>query len=83
MTNLANFHDFSQIPLFVFLMLLAVEHKRWAWAVLAVVLVFLCREDTGIILFGIGLYFLLSRRHPWFGVGLCIASVAQVALITR
>ena len=80
--NLANFHDFSQIPLLVFLMLLAVEHERWAWAALAAVLVFLCREDTGIILFGIGLYFVLSRRHPRFGAVLCVAGVAQVVLVT-
>ena len=80
--NLANFHDFSQIPLFVFLMLLAVERQKWLWAIVAVGLVFLCREDTGIILFSLGLYLALSRRHPWFGVGLCVASVAQVVMTT-
>lgn len=80
--HLANFHDFSQIPLFVFLLLLAVERQRWGWAIAATILVFLCREDVGIILFGLGLYFLVSRRHPWLGAGLCIASVAHLVITT-
>jgi len=80
--SLANFHDFSQIPLFIFLMLLAVERQRWGWAIAAILLIFLCREDVGIILFGFGLYFLVSRRHPWFGVGLCVASVAHLVITT-
>jgi uncharacterized membrane protein len=80
--HLANFHDFSQIPLWIFLLLLAVERQRWAWAIAAILLMFLCREDVGIILFGFGLYFLLSRRHPWFGSGLCVASVAHLVMTT-
>ncbi|MEM0981720.1 MAG: DUF2079 domain-containing protein, partial [Cyanobacteria bacterium P01_H01_bin.58] len=81
--NLANFHDFSQIPLFVFLMLIAVERQRWRWAIATVMLVFLCREDTGIILFSIGLYLALSRRHLRFGLGLCVASVAHLLVTTN
>jgi uncharacterized membrane protein len=81
--NLANFHDFSQIPLFVFGLLLAVERKRWGWAIAATLLVFLCREDTGIILFSLGLYFVLSRRHPWFGAGLSALSVSHLLLTTN
>lgn len=80
--NLANFHDFSQIPLWVFLLLLAVERKRWGWAIAATLLIFLCREDVGIILFGFGLYFLVSRRHPWWGAGLCGASVVHLVITT-
>ena len=80
--HLANFHDFAQIPLFVFLLLLAVERQQWIWAIAATLIVFLCREDVGIILFGFGLYFLLSRRHPWFGSGLCVASVAHLVITT-
>jgi uncharacterized membrane protein len=81
--NLANFHDFSQIPLFVFLMLLAVERKRWRWAIAAILLVFLSREDTGIILFSFGAYFLVSRRHLRFGAGLCVVSVAHLLVTTN
>jgi len=80
--HLANFHDFAQIPLWIFLLLLAVERQRWGWAIAATLLVFLCREDVGIILFGFGLYFLLSRRHPGFGAGLCVASVAHLVITT-
>jgi len=81
--NLANFHDFSQVPLWVFLMLLAIERKSWGWAIAAMGLVFLCREDTGIILFSMGLYFLVSRRHPWVGAGLCVASVGHLVVTTN
>ncbi len=80
--NLANFHDFSQIPLWVFLMLLAVERQRWGWAIAAILLIFLCREDVGILLFGFGLYFVVSRRHLWFGSALCVVSVAHVVFTT-
>ena len=80
--NLANFHDFSQIPLFVFLMLLAIERQRWGWAIAAAALVLLCREDTGIILFSIGTYFCVSRRHLWFGLGLCVASISHLLVTT-
>ncbi len=81
--NLANFHDFAQIPLFVFLMLLAVEQKRWGWAIAAIVLVFLCREDTGIVLFSLGFYLTVSRRFPRFGIALCIASVTHLVVTTN
>jgi uncharacterized membrane protein len=80
--NLGNFHDFSQIPLWVFLLLLAVELQQWRWTIAATILVFLCREDTGIILFSLGAYFLVSRRHPRFGEGLCVASVAHLVITT-
>lgn len=81
--NLANFHDFSQIPLFVFLMLLAIERQRWGWAIAGVGLILLCREDTGIILFSIGTYFVVSRRHPWRGLGLCVLSVGHLLVTTN
>ncbi|MGF1524553.1 MAG: DUF2079 domain-containing protein [Leptolyngbyaceae cyanobacterium] len=80
--NLANFHDFSQIPLLVFLMLLAIERQQWGWAIAAATLVLLCREDTGIILFSLGTYFLVSRRHPGFGLGLCVVSVSHLLVTT-
>ncbi|MEM9003811.1 MAG: DUF2079 domain-containing protein [Cyanobacteria bacterium P01_F01_bin.86] len=80
--NLANFHDFSQVPLFVFLLLLAIERQRWWWAIAGIVLVLLCREDTGIILFSFGSYFLISRRYPWLGLGLCAVSVSHLLVTT-
>ncbi|PZV17589.1 MAG: hypothetical protein DCF22_03330 [Leptolyngbya sp.] len=79
----ANFYEHCQIPLFVFSALLAMEKQRWWLFWLMVALTLGIREDTGIILFGIGLYLVLSRRHPWLGVALCGVSFAYVAVITN
>ncbi|MGL6343196.1 MAG: DUF2079 domain-containing protein, partial [Waterburya sp.] len=50
--TLANFHDISQIPLFVFSLLLAME-KRWWWLFgILVICTLAIREDSGITLFG-------------------------------
>jgi uncharacterized membrane protein len=78
----ANFHDISQVPLYLFSLLLALE-KRW-WGLLwpLAVLTLLVREDAGIVLFSIGAYFVLSRRHPWVGGGLCAMSLGYVVLAT-
>ena len=78
----ANFYEHCQIPLFVFSALLAMEKQRWWLFWLMVAFTLGIREDTGIILFGIGLYLVLSRRHPWVGVALCGISFAYVAIIT-
>jgi uncharacterized membrane protein len=81
--NLANFHDLSQVPLFVFSLLLAIEKQRWRWMGLALLLVLMSREDTGITIFSIGAYLLLSRRHPWVGAGLCIAGGGYLLIVTN
>jgi len=78
----ANFYEHCQIPLFVFSALLAMEKQRWWLFWLMVAFTLGIREDTGIILFGIGLYLVLSRRHPWIGVLLCGISFAYVAFVT-
>ena len=80
---LANFHDLGQIPLFMFGLLLAMEHRRW-WIVGILCLVILAvREDSAITLFGVGAYLLASRRHPWIGVGVCVLSVGYFVLVTN
>jgi len=80
--TLANFHDLSQLPLYLFGAFWAIEKRKWPlfWGLVGLTL--LVREDMGIVLFGIGLYLLLSRRHPWVGVGVCGLSVAYVLLAT-
>jgi uncharacterized membrane protein len=78
----ANFYEHCQIPLFVFSALLAMEKQRWWLFWLMVAFTLGIREDTGIIVFGIGLYLLLSRRHPWVGIALCGISFTYVAVIT-
>ncbi len=81
--TLANFHDLCQIPLFLFGLLLALE-KRWWWLFsLLSVLTLLVREDTGIALFGVGAYLLLSRRYPQLGLAVCSLSFLYVVSLTN
>ena len=81
--TLANFHDISQIPLFVFTLLLAME-KRWWWLfALFSVLILAVREDSGITLFGIGVYMVLSRRFPRIGLIVCTVSFSYLLVLTN
>ncbi|MCU0549705.1 MAG: DUF2079 domain-containing protein [Leptolyngbya sp. Prado105] len=82
-STIANFYEHCQIPLFAFGTLLALEKKKWGWFWICVVLVLGVREEIGIILFGIGVYLLLSRRHPRIGLALCILSFSYVAFVTN
>lgn len=80
--TLGNFHDICQIPLFVLSLLLAME-KRWWWLFwLLVPVILLVREDAGIGLFGIGVYLVLSKRHPRVGLALCTLSFGYMVLLT-
>jgi len=81
--TLANFHDISQIPLFVFTLLLAME-KRWWWLfVLFSILILAVREDSGITLFGVGVYMVLSRRFPRIGLIVCTVSFSYLLILTN
>ena len=81
--TLANFHDISQIPLFVFTLLLAME-KRWWWLfALFCVFILAVREDSGITLFGIGVYMVLSRRFPRIGLMVCTISFGYLLVLTN
>lgn len=79
----SNFHDLCQIPLFVFGLLLALEKRRWWLFWLLAVLTLGIREDTGILLFGIGAYLVGSRRYPRLGLLLCGLSFGYVAFVTN
>jgi uncharacterized membrane protein len=79
----ANFYEHCQIPLFTFALLWALEKQRWGLFWLFVGLVLAIREDTGLILFGIGLYMTFSRRFPKAGIVLCVLSFAYVAFVTN
>jgi uncharacterized membrane protein len=81
--TLANFHDICQIPLFIFGLLLALEKRTWWLVWLLAGLTLAVREDSGVVLFGIGFYFLASRRHLWVGAGLCGLSLAYMLLLTN
>lgn len=81
--TMSNYHDLSQVPLFLFTLLLALE-KRWWWLFwLMAVFTVLARQDTGVTLFGIGLYLIASRRFPWMGAGLCGLGFGYVLLASN
>lgn len=81
--TMTNFHDICQIPLFMFGIFLAIE-KRWWWLfwILSIFLLGV-REDSGINLFGIGAYLLLSRRYPRLGLAVCILSFSYMIALTN
>ncbi|MGJ3253800.1 MAG: DUF2079 domain-containing protein [Elainellaceae cyanobacterium] len=81
--TLANFHDLSQLPLFLFSGLLALEKRQWWLFWLFVVLVLAIREDTGVVLFGVGFYLILSRRYPQVGLAVCTISLGYMLLLTN
>lgn len=81
--TLANFHDICQIPLFLFGLLLALEKRRWWLFGILALLTLAVREDSGVVLFGIGFYLLLSRRWPWLGLGLCGLSLGYMLVVTN
>ena len=81
--TLSNFHDISQIPLFVFSLLLAME-KRWWWLFWFLAICILAvREDSGITLFGIGVYLVASRRYPRIGLIICSLSFVYIVALTN
>ncbi|MEB3181977.1 MAG: DUF2079 domain-containing protein [Nostocaceae cyanobacterium] len=82
-TILANFYEHCQIPLFVFSLLLALEKRKWWLFWLFVFLTLGIREETGIILFGIGMYLVFSRRYPRLGLVLCLLSFSYVTIVTN
>ncbi|BAU10799.1 hypothetical protein LEP3755_12910 [Leptolyngbya sp. NIES-3755] len=82
-STVANFYEHCQIPLFTFGTLLALEKKNWVWFWVGAALVMGIRQEIGIILFGIGVYLIVSRRHPWIGVALCLVSFSYVAFVTN
>jgi uncharacterized membrane protein len=81
--TLSNFHDICQIPLFIFSLLLAME-KRWWWLFgILCLLILAVREDSGIALFGIGIYMILSRRYPRLGIAVCSLSFLYLIGLTN
>ena len=81
--TVANFHDICQIPLYTFGLFWAFEKRRWWLLVALAVLILLVREDSGILLFGIGVYLLASRRSLPIGLMLCLLSVGYVVAVTN
>lgn len=81
--TLSNFHDISQIPLFVFGLLLAMEKRSWWLFWLLAILTLIVREDAGVVLFGVGFYLIVSRRYPQIGLAVCSLSLAYMIVLTN
>jgi len=81
--TLGNFHDICQTPLLVFGLLLGMEKRRWGLFWLLAFLLLTVREDSGIILFGIGCYLVLSRRYPRIGLAVCTLSFLYMIALTN
>ena len=63
--TLGNFTDLSQLPLCVFVLLLGLLERRLWLTLPAAFLMPLIREDTGVVLVGIGLWLLVRQRSRW------------------
>ncbi len=81
--TLSNFHDISQIPLFMFTLLLAMEKRKWWLFGLMAVFILAVREDAGIELFGVGFYMIASKRFPRIGIATCVASFSYILILTN
>lgn len=80
---LENFHDLIWFPLLGFLVVEALLEQHNRQLVLAAVMLLLVREDSGLVLFSLGLWALV--RQPavrWKGVGLMVVSFFWVLLVT-
>ena len=80
---LENFHDLIWLPLLGFLVVAAL-FDRCLWRVLLFSgLLLLVREDSGLLLFSLGLWALVRRPGTrWIGAGLMLASFLWVLLVT-
>ena len=80
---MANFHDISQIPLFIFSLLWAMEKRCWWLFWLLGICTLAIREDSGITLFGVGVYLIVSRRYPKIGLIVCSLSFLYIVALTN
>ncbi|MGF1493168.1 MAG: DUF2079 domain-containing protein [Microcoleaceae cyanobacterium] len=81
--TLGNFHDICQLPLFVFSLLLTMERRCWWLFWIFAALILAVREDSGISLFGVGVYLIFSRRYPIQGVIACVLSFGYMVALTN
>ena len=80
---LENFHDLIWYPLLGFLILGGLLDRRWRLVIFASVALLLVREDSGLLLFSIGLWAAVRRPDlRRIGAGLMLISFAWVLLVT-
>ncbi|MEB3170958.1 MAG: DUF2079 domain-containing protein [Synechococcaceae cyanobacterium] len=81
---LGNFTDLSQLPLCVFALLLGLEQRRFWLTLLPAMAIPLIREDTGVVLVGIGLWLALRDRRRWpLAAALMLYGGGWVVLVTN
>ena len=78
-----NFHDLIWIPLLGFLVVEGLmERHRWQ-VLLSAVLLLLVREDSGLVLFSLGLWALVRRpSERYWGVALMLGALGWVLIVT-
>ena len=80
---LENFHDLIWYPLLGFLILGGLLDQRWRLVIVSSVALLLVREDSGLLLFSIGLWAAVRRPEVrQIGVGLMLISFVWVLLVT-
>ncbi len=81
---LGNFTDLSQLPLCVFALLLGLEQRRLWLTLLPALAIPLIREDTGVVLAGIGLWLVVRDRSRWpLAAALMLYGGSWVLLVTN
>ena len=63
--TLGNFTDLCQLPLAVFVLVLALVERRTGLILMAAGLMPLIREDTGVLLVAVGFWLLVRHRQRW------------------
>lgn len=81
--TLGNFFDLCQLPLFAFGLLLAYAKRHWWLFWLLAILILAIREDTGVVLFSLGIYFIFATKSKQIGLVLCVISLVYMLLITN
>ncbi|CAI8435556.1 MAG: Uncharacterised protein [Cyanobium sp. ARS6] len=80
---LENFHDLIWLPLLGFLVVEALLENRRRQLIIAALLLLLVREDSGLVLFSLGLWGLVRRPDVrWMSAGLMLMAFCWVLLIT-
>ncbi|MEB3334088.1 MAG: DUF2079 domain-containing protein [Cyanobacteriota bacterium] len=78
-----NFTDLCQLPLLVFALLLALERGSFGLGLVTALLIPLVREDTGVVLMGVGVWLLARQRHRWpLALALILWGGAWVVVVT-
>lgn len=80
---LENFHDLIWLPLLGFLVVEGLLDHRRSQVMIIALLLLLVREDSGLVLFSLGLWALARQSGGrWLGGGLMVVSFLWVLLVT-